>query len=1640
MAFDQPTRNRLARFVGDARALLSAEFTRQLQLEYGLDPETGAVAALETLTHLDDSRRETARILRNTLAHYLAGQAAPKGKAPTDAARREVLARSVREQAYTVLNRLCALRMAEARGLLVESIARGYQSKGFQLYARLAGTALGETGDAYRSYLFSLFDEFAVDLAVLFDRFSPQGRLFPREAALLQLLDALNHPDIAPLWAEDETLGWIYQYFNSDEERRQMRAESQAPRNSRELAVRNQFFTPRYVVEFLTDNTLGRLWYEMTQGETALKEHCRYLVRRPNEIFLAEGDVRSEPEAVSSEQTAEALSQEELLQQPVYIPYRARKDPREIKMLDPACGSMHFGLYAFDLFERIYEEAWDLETGERAAGCPHQPGPLDRRLPTTDYHPLTADYPDKAAFLRDVPRLIIEHNIHGIDIDPRAAQIAGLSLWLRAQRSWQAQGLKPQERPQIQRSNVVCAEPMPGDKTLLAEFTATLPYKVLGQLVELIFDKMTLAGEAGSLLKIEEELTEAVEQARQAYTASRLQEKQAAGYLPGFGLARPTTLFDFADLPADAARFWDEAEAQVLAALADYAAQAQNGGGYQRRLFAQDAARGFAFIDVCRKRYDVVLMNPPFGEAAHGSKSYIKKTFRSCSNDIFQAFVERGINWLSKKGRVGVISARTGFFLDKSKDWRSSVVFANQMACFVDLGLGVLDDALVEVALYVLQSNTPIKNLILVNRQLDNREKDSHLLKAVTATVQGRPGGFGGFDQSLLAIVPDYNFAYWAPDSFLCRYADNSNFGNVISRVSQGLATASDFRFVRLGWEVQAHSIGRKSRWQRFSKGGEYSPPYDDIHLLVDWDRDGSQIKQYVCQQYTYLDGNWSFVVKNTPLYFKPGATYTVRTASAFAAKVLPSDCIFSHNAQCWFHDSEDTLLLSIGFTTARVIQCYIELAVGGGDIATSGSAARRYTTTAIESIPSRPFLHVETQKSHLAISKMVNHRLEEFRIDETSCLFAAFHLNSSFRNLKQATQNQNRLSIATAVESLYASRTLDCAVSEAFDLTESEYHFIDQEIGPHPTAYSGSVEDSEVLRLYNLPENELIAEAVTKHGAKRWLTKKSYFVDRRIEVICHHLNISPERVLEALDDEDILLGLDQYVCNTVSELLGLVLGRWDIRYATGEKLVPELPDPFAPLPACPPGMLQNAAGLPAAPEDVPAAYPLRISWPGILVDDAGHPEDIEARVREALRVIWGARADAIEQEACAILGAPSLRAYFANSTRFFDDHLKRYSKSRRAAPIYWPLATPSGSYTLWLYYHRLTDQTLYTCVNDFVDPKLQALARQLSGLRGKLRRSSDDERELERLSTLEVELQGFREELLRLAAFWKPNLNDGVQITAAPLWRLFPHRGWQQRLRETWENLEAGEYDWAHLALSLWSERVIPACTQDRSFAIAHEIEDLFWVEDAGKWRALGEPEAEIAAQQERLLQPDRERTRVLLAELAAGPAQGVPAYQVCQHLAEGAWDDLPLARHFWPERVADKLWDEPQLALQAGLLLPDKRTQAARKRFLKEQLAAGAPELAEAFVAAFQDVEAPFEQVWAALARGAHDAQPLALALWPERVLENCLYDAELAAIHDLRRCFWVQGADGSWRRRKKLRQEVQEEVARRQRGIAR
>ncbi|KKM11537.1 hypothetical protein SY88_07475 [Clostridiales bacterium PH28_bin88] len=1405
MAFDQTTRNRLQKFVSDARDLLTKEFTRQIQAEYGMDPATGGVSCLDSLTHLEDNRRETARLLRDTLEHYLAGSPSRNVK--------ECIDRIVREQAFTVLNRLCALRMAEARGIIIESIANGYKSKGFQLYARLAGAALGETGDAYRCYLFSVFDECALDLAVLFDRFSPQGRLFPRESVLLELLDLINHPDIAPLWIEDETIGWIYQYFNSPEERRQMRAESQAPRNSRELAVRNQFFTPRYVVEFLTDNTLGRIWYEMTRGNTVLKDQCRYLVRRPNEIFLDEGE--QAPEQV---EPVEDFSQEELLKQPVYIPYRRLKDPREICMLDPACGSMHFGLYAFDLFERIYEEAWDLE-GQADGGIFARSEKLK---------PLRETYESKEALMRDVPRLIIEHNIHGIDIDPRAVQIAGLSLWLRAQRSWQAQGIRPQDRPQILKSNVVCAEPMPGEKEMLREFTEGLEPRVLGQLVEVIFDKMQLAGEAGSLLKIEEEIEETVAKAREEFNKELLRRQDAANSLfPEFLPPRQQTIYDFTDLP-DKTEFWNEAEQKILNALQEYAEQAETTQANRKRLFARDTTRGFAFIDICWKQYDVVLMNPPFGDPVNSIRVLIKTGYGLGTDDLGMLIVARVAGLLQKDGFIGALTSRTYFAIPTGKEWRNMYLLKKpHITVTADLGYGVLDTAMVEAAAYVLQSQTQYLKSTFISL-LQDQIKEPFLQDATRDIYKGTTNSrIYVHSTDTFLKVPGQVLAYWWPSNLLKKIGTLSSLKHEIGEVKKGLVTGDDFRFLRLAWEMPPSLIGSPNTWEYCSKGGEYASFYDDIHMLMNWKAVKSEMKVLSSSR-----------IYNTNLCFKKGAVYPKRTTSDLSPRPLSTNCCFNDGAQFVALSNTENAFVFIGFAYTRVFKVLVELLYGGGDVSVSGSAARNYTGGVLEELPC-PNLQDSAFEYLLEKSRdAICLAMKRCCSDENSRLFTSIPIVPR-KTLKETIRNILNESHKRELQIGDLSYEIDKEFTRIFGLGDDGVSFLERAWGPHPYQYAHSEERFLLTwqQISTFLSNTGIADFSNTNVSRRVLTKKGYFSDRVLEIGAHMTQSHPKHISELLlrDSNYIAEQLSIMTKHLVSYIVGLVVGRWDIRYATGEMDHPKLPDPFDPLPISPPGMLQNADCLPAEPNDILENYPLQISWSGILVDDEGHREDIVGRVREAIEVIWKEKAGNIEQEICEILGVSSLREYFAKPGNFFEEHLKRYSKSRRQAPIYWPISTASGSYTLWLYYHRLTDQTIYTCVNDFIEPKLKEVAESASRLRQKSHRSNAEEKELERLSDLELELRDFRDELLRIAALWKPNLNDGVQITAAPLWKLFRHTPWQKTMKETWQKLEKGEYDWAHLAYSIWPERVREKCKYDKSLAIAHNLEGLYEEKPAG-------------------------------------------------------------------------------------------------------------------------------------------------------------------------------------------------------------
>ncbi len=273
----------------------------------------------------------------------------------------------------------------------------------------------------------------------------------------------------------------------------------------------------------------------------------------------------------------------------------------------------------------------------------------------------------------------------------------------------------------------------------------------------------------------------------------------------------------------------------------------------------------------------------------------------------------------------------------------------------------------------------------------------------------------------------------------------------------------------------------------------------------------------------------------------------------------------------------------------------------------------------------------------------------------------------------------------------------------------------------------------------------------------------------------------------------------------------GVSFGRFDLRLAIGERPL-SWSQPFDPLPALSPGMV---------PEAESAQHPAR----ALLVDDPGHPLDLTAQVGAVLER--------------AGFAPENLRRWLARD--FFPLHIKMYSKSRRKAPIYWQLSTTSASYSVWLYIHAFSRDALYQ-VQEIAELKLLHEERKLETQRADLgsNPTATARKELENQEAFANELRAFLEEVKRVAPLWNPNLDDGVIINFAPLWRLVPHhKPWQKELKATWDALCAGEYDWAHLAMYLWPERVVPKCATDRSLAIAHGLEEVFWVEgENGKWK----------------------------------------------------------------------------------------------------------------------------------------------------------------------------------------------------------
>ncbi len=557
---------------------------------------------------LSESARERRARLLTVVDERVRSAADAANARDRTAARERVLSSFVLEAAHTLVNRLVLLRHMEAlstgrprveRLVPIDIVTKGWQSPAYRAWREHAPGLCEDTTEGYATLLGVVFDELARDLPGLYGDVGLTC-LFPVPAATLRgVIEALNDPAVDSAWTDDTTLGWVYQYWNDPErERLDAKINDGGKIEPHEIASKTQMFTERYMVEWLLQNSLGLTWLSMCQkhgwrpdAEDVLDELDRRrsewrAKRDAGEVALdALMPIRGALEDRWKYWVPEPIPDDAVAKAPASI--------RDVKLLDPACGSGHFLVIAFDLLAALYEEE--------------------------------ARHRGETWSARAIAESILENNLHGVDIDPRAVQIAAAGLYVK----WRT--LAHDARPR--RVNLVAPALHLGrlgdDDPALAQLRrsladeASIPEEVTGRLVS------ALAGVdyLGSLLKVDR----AIDDALQSSPPPSLESVQGD---------------IFGGMPAAQAKLpLRGVKKTVLDRLELFLAHHGAEGDLGLRLDGEEVAAGLRFLRIVREdTYDLVVGNPPYqGTARMTDAAYLGREYPEGKADLYAAFLLRGL-------------------------------------------------------------------------------------------------------------------------------------------------------------------------------------------------------------------------------------------------------------------------------------------------------------------------------------------------------------------------------------------------------------------------------------------------------------------------------------------------------------------------------------------------------------------------------------------------------------------------------------------------------------------------------------------------------------------------------------------------------------------------------------------------------------------------------------------------------------------------------------------------------------------------------------------------------------------------------------------------------------------------------------
>jgi hypothetical protein len=784
----------IKKYAPKARARFIDTMTRQAA-RVGISPDGNGGAVIAPLELKGDVLVMTAQ---DGQTHTVPAHLKGAREALAAWVQRDGFTQAIEQAAYSWFNRLCAIRYMEIHGYLDHGrrvlSGAGGEAGQFQILdeclevdlpgldtARVRELKLDGTQDEtlYRELLLAQCHALHDAMPFLFEPLDDASELLlpnnltKTDSLIRELVEAIPEED----WQDVEVIGWLYQFYISEKKDQVIGKVVK----SEDIPAATQLFTPNWIVQYLVQNSVGRQWLQTYPG-SPLKGQMPYYIEPAEQ----EPEVQAQLDAITP----------------------ASLDPETIKVLDPACGSGHILVEAYNVLKAIYEER-----GYRT---------------------------------RDIPKLILENNLFGLDIDDRAAQLAGFALLMKAR----------EDDRRILTRNVRL-------NVLAMQSSQHLDANTLWRDLNLTGDWHQ--GQSQSLFDSEQ----------QDLSSNDATYKLIADLIERFQEAK--TFGSLIEMP-------NEWEAK-LKALLEEMIELTNSGDMMQKAAAQRLVPVIQQAWVLAQRYEAVVANPPYMGSKGMNKAlkdYAKNAYPNSKSDLFAIFMEHAFSLLTAQGYNAQINMQSWMFLssyEKLRDWLLENTTIISMAHLGGRAFDSISGEVVSATAFVMEKIAKPDYQGAYLRLVDGKseaDKQGALLEA----IQNRDcGWFYEAKPDDFKKIPGSPVAYWLTRKMLNIF-ESSNLLGEMAEVKHGLSTGKNEAVVRFwpeiswsefgrGFESRSEALVSKYKWFPYNKGGDYRKWYGNCEYVLRYDEYGNSLMasfsghRHDGKSHYFREGvTWTFISK----------------------------------------------------------------------------------------------------------------------------------------------------------------------------------------------------------------------------------------------------------------------------------------------------------------------------------------------------------------------------------------------------------------------------------------------------------------------------------------------------------------------------------------------------------------------------------------------------------------------------------------------------------------------------------------------------------------------------------------------------------------------------------------------------------